>query len=108
MPRTTRTAQPATRSETPTVIGTVTRYTGTEHGYLTGYKVRVVAVLRPGDDGEYLTDDNEIARVGGVTAADRMEVQPWLEREGRFSFVTSDPKAVDLEAFAHLAAGTGR
>ena len=90
------------------LAGTVTRYTGTEHGYLTGSKVRVVAVLRPGDDGDYLTDDNEIARAGGVTAADRIEVQPWLEREGRFSLVTSDPRAVDLEAFADLASGTGR
>jgi hypothetical protein len=90
------------------LAGTVTRSTGTEHGYLTGSKVRVVAVLRPGDDGDYLTDDNEIARAGGVTAADRIEVQPWLEREGRFSLVTSDPRAVDLEAFAHLPSGTGR
>jgi hypothetical protein len=30
-------------------------------------------------------------------------VAPWIEKEGRFSFVTSDPKAVDLEAYAHLA-----
>ncbi len=38
----------------------------------------------------------------------RAKVQPWLLEEGRFSSVTSDPKAVDLEAFAHLASGTGR
>jgi hypothetical protein len=37
-----------------------------------------------------------------VTADDRIEVQPWLEAESRFSFVTSDPRAVDLECFAHL------
>ncbi|MBN1336436.1 MAG: hypothetical protein JXB39_10790 [Deltaproteobacteria bacterium] len=92
----------------PKVIGTVTRYTGTEHGYLTGYKVRVVAVFKPRNDSAYLTDDDEIARAGGVTGADRFEVQPRIREEGRFSFVTSDPRAVDLEAFAHLAHGTDR
>ena len=51
----------------------------------------------------YLTDDDAIARAGGVTVFDRIEVAPWIEKEGRFSFVTSDPKAVDLTAFAHLA-----
>jgi len=29
-------------------------------------------------------------------------VQPWFEMEGRFSFVTSDPMAVDLAAFKRL------
>ena len=39
---------------------------------------------------------------GGVTAHDRVEVQPWLEREQRWSFVTSDPRAIDLACFRHL------
>jgi len=37
-----------------------------------------------------------------VTADDRVEVQPWLEAEGRFSFVASDPRAIDLACFASL------
>jgi len=38
-----------------------------------------------------------------VKANDRVEVQPFLEKEGRFSFVSSDPKATSLACFAHLA-----
>jgi hypothetical protein len=37
-----------------------------------------------------------------VTADDRVEVQPWLAAEGRFSFVSSDPRAIDLACFASL------
>jgi len=33
---------------------------------------------------------------------DVVEVQPWLEAEGCFSFVTSDPRAVDLACFERL------
>ena len=86
------------------IIGLLTSYDGTEHAYLGGYKVRVVAVLKAGAGAEYerLCDDHDIARAGGVTADDRVEVQPWLEGQGRFSFVTSDPKAGDLAAFEHL------
>ena len=92
-------------------IGTTTTYHGTEHRYLKGHPVRVVAVIKGAAapnydadaDGAYLTDDEDIARAGGVTAADRVEVQPWIEREGRFSFVSSDPRAIDLASFAHLA-----
>jgi hypothetical protein len=92
------------------VIGLETTYHGDEHRYLHGYKVRIVAVLKgsaaPHDDdfdADYLTDDVEIARAGGVTAGERIEVQPWLEQDGRYSFVTSDPRAVDLAAFSNLA-----
>ena len=45
----------------------------------------------------------DLARASGVTADDRIEVQPWMEKEGRFSFVTSDPRAVDLACFRKLA-----
>jgi hypothetical protein len=92
-------------------IGTTTRYSGTEHGYLRGHKVRIVAVLknaaRPaidvdGPDYAHIDDEDELVRAGGVTADDRVEVQPWLEEQGRFSFVTSDPRAIDMACFAHL------
>ena len=93
------------------VIGTITTYHGQEHRYLDGYKVRVIAVLKnaakpdidvDGPDYAHLSDDEDIARAGGVGIHDRIEVQPWIEKEGRFSFVSSDPKATDLAAFEGL------
>ncbi|PIE66465.1 MAG: hypothetical protein CSA24_00050 [Deltaproteobacteria bacterium] len=121
------------------IIGSTTTYHGTEHRYLVGYEVRVIAVIKgaagpdydPDADGattaserseetgrehrrcesegrhskggRNLTDDEDIARAGGVTADDRALVQPWIEKEGRFSFASSDPRAIDLACFAHLA-----
>ena len=92
------------------IIGTITTYTGTEHAYLVGYKVRIVAVLRgldarvPDPDGiEILTTDAEVEAVGGVRATDRIEVVPWIDVDGgRWSFVTSDPLLRDLECCADL------
>ena len=46
-------------------------------------------------------------RAGGVTAFDRIDVQPWLESKERFSFVSSDPLAADLDCFRDLAANGG-
>ena len=94
------------------ILGSTTTYHGTEHPYLNGYRVRIVAVLknaaRPdidvdGPDYANVSDEDDLARAGGVTADDRVEVQPWMEREGRFSFVSSDPKSVDLACFRKLA-----
>ena len=93
-------------------IGAITTCTSDEHRYLNGYRVRIVAVLknaaRPdidvdGPDYAHISDEDDLARAGGVTADDRIEVQPWMEKEGRFSFVTSDPRAVDLACFQKLA-----
>lgn len=53
-------------------------------------------------DGQYIRDEEDLERAGGVTADDRVEVQPWLAAEGRFSFVSSDPRAIDLACFASL------
>lgn len=91
-------------------IGTIATYDGDERPYLRGHKVRIVAVLPraaapdfdPDRDGAVLSDDDEVERAGGVTAHDRVEVQPWVEREQRWSFVTSDPHAIDLACFRHL------
>ncbi len=93
------------------ILGSVTTYHGTEHSYLRGLKVRIVAVMKgaaaskndPDKDGAYLRDEDALARAGGVAAQDRVEVQPWLEEEQRWSFVTSDPRAVDLACFKRLA-----
>jgi hypothetical protein len=76
--------------------------------------VRIVAVLknaaRPdinvdGPNYAHIDDEDELKRAGGITADDRIEVAPWLEKENRWSFVTSDPRAVDLAAFRHLRRG---
>lgn len=90
------------------ILGSTTTYHGTEHPYLRNCKVRIVAVMKraaapdydPDRDGSYLRDEEDIARAGGVTADDRVEVQPWLSDEQRWSFVCSDPKATDLACFA--------
>ena len=90
------------------ILGNTTTYHGTEHPYLRGHKVLIVAVMKraaapshdPDRDGSYLRDEEDIARAGGGTADDRVEVQPWLEGEQRWSFVASDPRAVDLACFA--------
>jgi len=93
------------------IIGTVTTCDSPEHPYLCGLRVRIVAVLRGqarpdfedcGDDDTYIKDDHQLERLGGVTADDRIEVQPWLEGEKRFSFISSDPRAADLDCFRHL------
>jgi hypothetical protein len=92
-------------------IGTITTCQSDEHRYLASHKVRIVAILknaaRPGidvdgPDYQHITDDEDLARAGGVGADDRVEVQPWIAQEDRFSFVSSDPKACDLACFAHL------
>jgi len=94
------------------VIWTTTTYQGPadEHPYLNGYQVRITAVIKGGcapdrdadTDCPYLTDDDDIARAGGVGPHDRIDVQPWLEKEGRFSFASSDARAIDLACFAGL------
>ena len=92
------------------ILGSTTTYHGTEHPYLRGCKVRIVGVMKraaapdydPERDGSYLRDEDEIARAGGVTADDRVEVQPWIAAEHRWSFVSSDPKATDLASFRNL------
>lgn len=95
--------------KTTKTIGTVTTYHGTEFRYLRGQKVRIVGVFKNAagpdhdpDEDAYITDDDSLLRFGAVTANDRVEVQPWLEKEGRFSFASSDPKATDLAVFAGL------
>ena len=86
------------------IIGTTTTYHGTEHAYLRGHDLRIIAVIVGGadpdvdpDDVQLLRSDEEIEAAGGVRATDRVEVQPWIDDKdgGRWSFVTSDPLAVD-------------
>ncbi len=93
------------------VIGRRTTYQGTEHPYLRDHIVIVVAVLKDAlrvEDCEHLQDERAIRASGGVGPFDRVEVASWLASKGRVSFATSDPRAVDLGCFAHLADGAER
>jgi hypothetical protein len=90
------------------VIGRRTTYHGDEHPYLRGHDVVIVAVLKDAlrvEEHGYLKTEEDVCATGGVSADDRIEIAPFLPKEGRLSFVTSDPRAIDLEAFRHLARG---
>jgi len=87
------------------VIGRCTTCDSDEHPYLRGYEVVVVAVLKNAlrtEEYEYLTTEDAVHAAGGVGPNDRVEVGVILPKEG-LSFVTSDPRAIDLEAFRFLA-----
>ncbi len=89
------------------VIGTITTYQGTEHRYLRNHQIKVVAVFKgaaspdydPDAGYEVATSDEALARMGRLDVNDRVEVVPWIESAGRWSFASSDPRAVDLAAF---------
>jgi hypothetical protein len=77
------------------------------HPRIVGQTIGVATFLsgragQMGRRGQYVRDEEDLERAGGVTADDRVEVQPWLAAEGRFSFVSSDPRAIDLACFASL------
>jgi hypothetical protein len=90
------------------VIGRRTTYHGDEQPYLRGYEVVVIAVIKDpirfGGYG-YVTTEEDLLCLGGVGPDDRIEVSPILPGAGRLSFATSDPRAIDLEIFRHLARG---
>lgn len=89
---------------TKAIIGTVTEYIGSDYGFSKNHKVRIIAVLKNAGEGEheYVGNDKRLQEVGGVTAADRIEVLPWIEKESRYSFASSDPKATELACFKKL------
>ena len=60
--------------------GMVARYTGTDHAFMTGLKVKLIAPI---------LDDDE--RPTGF-----WDVAPWIESDQRFSWVTSDARREDL------------
>jgi len=60
--------------------GMVMRYVGDDHTFMKGLKVKLVAPI-VGDRG----------RSTGF-----WDVAPWIEEEGRFSWVTSDARREDL------------
>jgi hypothetical protein len=52
-------------------------------------------------DDYFLTDDEVLARLGGVTKLDRLDVAH-VRADGSASFVHCDPRAIDLECFVDL------
>ena len=92
------------------VIGRRTTCNSDEHPYLRGHEVVVVALLKNAlrtEEYEYLTTEDAVQAARGVGPDDRVEVGVILPKEG-LSFVTSDPRAIDLEAFSFLARGRAR
>jgi hypothetical protein len=93
-----------THDDPTRVIGRRTTCDSDEHPYLRGYDVVVVAVLKDALRAEeygYLTTEEAVRAAGGVGADDRVEVAAILPHEG-ISFITSDPKAMDLKDWEHL------
>jgi hypothetical protein len=84
------------------IIGSTTTYVGNEIPGLHGKRVRVYAVMRGGvdidDDDSFVTDDETLARLGGVQAGDRVDIAH-LRANGTCSFVHCDPLASELECF---------
>lgn len=72
------------------IIGSIKRYTHGPHAWAVGLKVQIVAVHR---DDRILRDDEEI---GELRPDDLIEFRPWMETEGRWSFVTSDAAPDEL------------
>ncbi len=97
------------QSDATRVIGTDTTYVGDEIPGLKGRRVRIHAVMRGAlradvnvDADDYLVDDDyALARLGGVTKLDRVDITH-LRADGSSSFVHCDARAIDLEWFASL------
>lgn len=91
------------------VIGAVTTYIGDEIPGYKGKLVRICAVLHGGArpdvdidcDDYYVTDNALLAQLGGVTKDDRLDTVHF-NASGGVSFVHCDPRAIDVELFAHL------
>ena len=84
-------------------IGAITAYTGTEHSFLRGRRVKILAVhkgvLVNEDDYEIIRSEEGLAAAGGVDPdTDLVEVAP-VHADGRVSFVTSDARVTDLALF---------
>lgn len=92
----------------PEIIGTITRYVGHEFPHLRDRDIKIVVVLKnlaklgvsyDSEDFDMVHTDEGIVKAGGVTADDCIEVQPWMDDEKRFSWISSDPVATDLACF---------
>jgi len=84
------------------IIGRRARYKGEEHPYLSQVVIIRAMIAQEPDEFDdpdnhlYLDNDADIEAAGGVKPTDRVEVRPVLP-DGRLSWVTSDPRMIDLE-----------
>jgi hypothetical protein len=68
-------------------IGSVHTYSGSYHKCIIGTKVRIVAVLQ---EDRHITDESDLLLHGGIKRTDRVEIQPWIESQQRYSCVGYD------------------
>jgi hypothetical protein len=94
--------------QAPKIIGMETTYNGHErrHGGH-GAKVLVTAIFRydadEDSDDRHVTDNIQLARLGGVRPQDGAEIHTWLPKENRWCFVGDELDSVlDLAALAGL------
>ena len=99
--------------QAPKIIGMETTYIGHErcHGEH-GQKAMVTAIFRYDEDEDsdnrHVTDNIQLARLGGVRAKDGAEIHIWLPKDNRWCFVGDELTSVlDLAAFAHLKQARG-
>ena len=83
------------------LIGKVANYRGDRHPWMRDYDVRVIAVIkRPGGDpdaGCVCRSNRELDEAGGLDPEhDIIEVVPWLERDARWGWVSSDVFMAEL------------
>jgi len=98
----------------PKIIGTETTYIGHEkrlggHGVrmlITGifrYDEKTKLTMYEDSEDSYITDNDHLARLGGVRPGDGAEVHIWNERENRWGFVGEEVEDVsDMAIFKHL------
>ena len=101
-------------TKTTRIIGTETIYIGHEkrlggHGVrmlITGifrYDAKKKLTLYDDNPDAYITDNDHLARLGGVRPGDGAEVHVWNGRENRWGFVGEEVEDVkDLAIFKHL------
>jgi hypothetical protein len=84
-------------------IGRESRYLGGEWPASEGARFRILGVVRRCEGGQVISirDNDLLARLGGVSARDLVEVRP-IKENGRESFVAAETYAMDFEIFAPL------
>ena len=90
------------------IIGMETTYIGHERRYGGhGVKVIITAIFRYDTDEEsedrHVTDNDHLARLGGVRPQDGAEIHAWIPKENRWCFVGDELESVkELEALKTL------
>lgn len=92
------------REKAMKIIGQETMVLGGTHRFLIGKMVKIIALHKQHDNDpdqvEIFTSDQSIRQAGGVKPTDIVVVQPWVPEQGRYSWVTSDVLAHDLDLFS--------